>query len=215
MLMPDKAVRIEKCVSSDITRSALMHLQLEIDEPNAKGERNGRLVATDGHLLTTYPVEVDPEDTPGFITLEAFGAARKLKSSVARIRCTPEKLEVLPGGPTFTRPLHYGEGPGQSPDAVAYPDWRRALVRAEDSPKRAHLTLNAELLLALQRASGADMVTISVGDGDQPLIVYGASAPTESLSILMPARMTDCKCGAQPAEWRNTGRSRKDKNSNE
>lgn len=69
--------KLEKLASTDKTRPVLSALYLRVVESN--GERHGFVEGTDSYKLGRIPVELDDDDTEGFITLEALTAARKLK----------------------------------------------------------------------------------------------------------------------------------------
>ena len=128
MILPDS--KIENATSkNDVARPYLRHVYLDTAEQH--------LIATDGHILASIPVQTDPGDTAGFITVDAIKAARKAKT-VIRANDTL----AVENGPTFPRPTAENEGD--------FPDYKKVIP--EPSPFDFTIGIDAELLLRLAQA---------------------------------------------------------------
>lgn len=136
--------KIERmCDNPKNGRAQLMGAYLDLSEKDKPV-----LVATSGKHLAYVPVEVDENDTPGFVTVEAIKESRK-KSNMDCI--------MLNG----SQKLMSCEMP--RPDLGTFPNWRMVTKRPDGDPVL-KVMLNAELLDDLQ--SG-------IGNGEILLEFYG------------------------------------------
>lgn len=98
-----------------------------------------RLVVTNGRILASIPVEVEPGDVDGLVDLEPLNRARVKGVS---LRCGAKFLTVE-AGPAWPRPK----------TEKGYPEWHRALPRLKGK-KTAQVSINVDLLSDLGRAAG-------------------------------------------------------------
>lgn len=92
----DRDAKIELLISSDAARPHLNNAYLDVE--------NKCLVATDGHRLIKYAVEIDEGDTTGFVSATALKAARKLTPKDHQLIIRASKVLVLSDGTVFPRP---------------------------------------------------------------------------------------------------------------
>ena len=181
----NKNQKIEGVVSTDETRHVITMAHLEIE---GEGEdRRGRLTATDGRMMVQLRgLQVNEHDTPGFVTVGALKSAKK----TGELTCNGSL--AVTGGPTFPRPVD-----GQYPNVSQVID---PLFTRSEGVK---ITLDAELLVAIQRGLGAEGVTLHFAAGKEfelsPILVkghvrvsdksrYTGPDPSGSIGVLMPMR---------------------------
>ena len=142
-------LKLEKAVSRDQSRPVLCSLYLRITGEG--DDRKGFLEGTDSYHLTRIPVDVDENDTEGFIPVDAIIAARKAKVDVISAN----------GAVQFTTPagdnLQFTRGPGgQFPNTDQLLAIEPALIEGE----RWQIGLNPKFLLDLAESLGAETITL-------------------------------------------------------
>ena len=171
-----KEARIEKLVHprTGSGRDVLKHVQIERD-----GSGKAVAVATDGRMLACVPVELEEGDTPGLVSIEALGQARKLARKGEMARLEANGVLILPNGATYPRP---------DSENLKYPNWRQVVPNEEP---RFRIALSAERLLAIAEALGAkeSQVVLEFTDKLSPVRVK-ALASDEAIGVLMPVRMS-------------------------
>lgn len=169
-----KEARIEKMVypAKGVGREVLKHVYVEQD-----GEGKPVAVATDGRMLACVPVELEPGDTAGLVTVEALTQARKLARSGEMAQVEANGCLKLANGATLPRP------------ELQYPNWRQVVPQGEP---RFRFALSAERLLAIAQALGAkeSQVVLEFTDELSPVRVRAVGCNSEALGVLMPVRMS-------------------------
>ena len=136
------------------------------------------LVATNGHILALHPVQIDPGDVTGEVTIEALQAARKAKQD--HLLCNGS-MDV-PGGAKFPRMDH-----------ITFPDYQKVIP---DHNETLQIGINPELLFNLAKALGWKKGTgvmiefkgkKSGIDPNGAMRVTAANNP-EAIGVLMPMR---------------------------
>lgn len=158
-------------VSKDETRYALNNLHLDTA---AK-----RLVATDGHMLCSIPVEVQEGDTTGPIQPDAFAMARKDQRKSGTVEIKANGSVALPNGVTYERP-----------NVGQFPDYAQVIPEANRDGFK--IGLDARLLYDLAVAIGSEkgraIVTLCFGkDSADPIRV--TRSDNEAVGVLMPCRI--------------------------
>lgn len=196
-----KYPEVERVASKDDSRPVLSRLYLRILNPKAKAEnRKGVIEATDSFRLVQYPVELHPEDTEGFISVDALKALKKATSANRYIEvhlvCLEDrlKIETPDGVQTWTR-----ETDGQWPKFDS-------LIPDESELSEFRFGINAEFLAGLAKALGAKDSQVVVrftrqaaasGEGPQafapsnlrPFIVTAHGADEGAVALAMPVRV--------------------------
>jgi hypothetical protein len=143
-----KTAVVELVVSTDKTRPVLAAPYLEVQDGA------GTMIATNGRSMAVIPVEIDPHDVSGWVSIPALVADRKLarKSEPVEIVCNGSC--ALSDGSTFPRPL---ATPANAPEDYIhsrFPNWRQVVPDATKEPKLSIL-LDPSLLMELAKALGA------------------------------------------------------------
>ena len=99
MKVPEE--KIEKLVSDNPLRGPLVHTFL--DDCPRLSDGMGKLVSTNGKGLVAIPVELDPDDTPGLIPVDAIKAARKREAVSHRLVCNGD-VSIPETGVKYQRP---------------------------------------------------------------------------------------------------------------
>lgn len=177
-----KKQKIEACASLDSARPNLEAPYLDVAKK--------QLVASDGRLGIFLPVEVDAGDVSGPVPVEAFAAARRAQKRVASIEIRLPVLDAeVPLGPTYARKPLQGAPPISEllPRVDPRLDWADKGVTV--------VSLDAELLVTLQRALGSDGVTLLIRRGEAteainvlPLGVEPGAPFADGHGVLMPMR---------------------------
>ena len=108
-------------------------------------ETTGVAVATNGFCLASVPVQLDPEDIAGLISVEALRAAYKTKQACATIR-----LDA-----TTTRALALEDFDRPRPDpSLQFPDYQRMVPVCPEQTTPEPPTFNPFFLLDLTKALG-------------------------------------------------------------
>ena len=137
--------KIEKAVAKNDVRDYLEHCFLDCEQK--------KLVATNGHIITALNVELDEDDTTGFIPVEAIIRERKIAKLAKR-----EKLQIkangtliLSNGDTMTRPTGH----------KSFPNYQRLLnEKCYRNKQVVSVGLNAKLLYELSQTISADNCVI-------------------------------------------------------
>jgi hypothetical protein len=167
--IPAKA-KLDKLASKDASRPVLASLYLRIvDGPDG---RRGYIEGTDSYKLGRVPVELDADDTEGFIPVDVFTAARKLRATniVANgsLSLTDGHAELA----QYPRPEL-----GQFPNTDMLLDCPDATVDG----RRFRIGVNPTLLLELAQGMGAATVVLEFtahSDHDVSKRVASAGAPS-------------------------------------
>lgn len=169
----------EAVVSKDQTRPVLTHLYLRIEE--TEEGRKGTLEATDSYKLVRIPVEVEDDDTEGFIPVEVYKQARKVSSkTLGAVEVKANGSLDLQDGSSFPRTME-----GQFP---------RTGELMNLAPSEFEIGLNARFLYDLAQAFGEDTVRIRFTgrDGGQPDALRPMTVRPlggDADAILMPIRL--------------------------
>jgi hypothetical protein len=167
----------EAVPSKEKHRPVLTHLYLRITEEN--GERVGTLEATDSYKAVMIPVELEDEDTEGFVTIEALKQARK-DSPRGTVRLSANGGLVTPEGTEFSRPEA-----GQ---------WPRLPELVPQDTTEFEIGLSAKFLYEMAQAYGDDRVrikfTASTDGSPNPMrVMHVRPLNGEGEGILMPIRL--------------------------
>ena len=174
-----------------------LHSKLELAVDNSKGSyrpvltqahldvETSRLMATNGHILAVVPVDVEPGDVSGPVSIDAIKAARKTDKRCEQYEIKCNGSLELSDGQSFPRE---GEFP-QYPDVDS-------VSRQVDKPADFTINLNAELLYKLAQAIGADKkgdyrVRLSFRDihsDKQKTAIEVTNPANEAHGLLMPMR---------------------------
>lgn len=135
--METPRTEIEAIAGTKDIRQYLHHVYMD--------RTNNRLIATNGSAMAIVPVAPEsfsPEDTSGYLSLDAIKAARKVKhyAESPDALVANGSLTVL-HGPTFQRPTEESEG--------KYPDVDRI---THSQHAQAYIYVDAALLLQLAKA---------------------------------------------------------------
>lgn len=168
-------LKLEKIVSQDEARFSLNRIYHD--------KAASKIVATDGHRLVALPVTENEHDDAGFISKDAFVAARKAKpvGDAPALTIVGEKLSIPSAAQTFDC----------SADGMTFPEYQRVLPNFAIGDRNvATITLNAKYLLEIAQALGGqnDQVQISfkLDEAHGPLsIVAGTDG---GVAVLMPIR---------------------------
>lgn len=154
-----KSYKPELVAAKDDGRLPLNHLLLERESALEGG--GPALIATNGRMLVIVPVEAESADVDGLIPVEALKAARKIgpKSRNAVLSANGRvEYQTKDGGSTSV----------ERPEGK-WPPYRSVIPK----PDHAWVTLcvNAEYLLAVQKAMGASGLTICFDPaGNRPML---------------------------------------------
>jgi DNA polymerase III sliding clamp (beta) subunit (PCNA family) len=193
--------KFEKLASKDDTRPVLHALYLRIE---GEGDsRRGYIEGTDSYKLGRIPVELDDDDTEGFLQLEVLAAARKLKCDAIRCNGAVELAQYGQTVATYPR-----EDRGQFPNTAALIDHEPAQIEGE----RWKIGLNPAYLVDLAAAMGAETVELEFtatrpapGPDGGPVdfrpsnlrpitvrpgsLLKDADASPDTVGVLMPVRL--------------------------
>lgn len=178
--MKMRNTKIESALDSKDMREHLSEPYLDVE--------NERLVATNGKILTSIKVEVEPEDVSGYISKDALESARKIarkdKEDTIEIRANGS-LE-LKNGDKLNRP-----------DLGTFPDIDYILDMVETDPaKTIRLGINAKLLLNLAKslANATQVVILDFVIDDNNAVtsainVSVAKQGSDDKAVIMPVRI--------------------------
>lgn len=154
----DTQYKPELLISPDITRTST-HIGMYYDT-DAK-----LLCATNGHAFVGVPVTVEAGESSGYVTAEILKAARqfakKAKLAESTIEVTKTELRTFNGATktTAARPK------------AQFPAWRQLLPEiAPGDDNTVTVTLNAQLLLDVQKALNAATVTLVIPRPTAPTV---------------------------------------------
>lgn len=178
----DPKYKPELCACADETRVALQHVELDTEKK--------RLLATDGHRLVVVPCGVDIGDTRGPIPEAALVAARKAakkaKHPTAQVVCNGA-VKAPVAGQSFDRP-----------NDRAFPPVDEVIPR----DRKPTIALNAKYLKEIADAIGSSdgIVVLSLGDPEDPIVVWGTvggsrgatplDGARDAFAVLMPCRIS-------------------------
>lgn len=163
--------KIELAAAKDGSRYTINSVQFDAQKK--------RMIATDGHILASVPVETETNDHTCLIPLAAIAKIRKMGSKImaANVECNGKiTARDLDSSAVF----EYGEGP--------FPNWE-AVVPAE-AP--ATICINFQLLNRLAQALGANpdrpTITLHVKDASSAVRVTCEANP-DAIGVIMPCRL--------------------------
>lgn len=169
---------IEKvCADSTEVRTYLQHAYLDTGK--------ARLLASDGHMAVSLPVEVEDGDTDGAISVTALSAARRAAGKILDPQIKANGALSLPlAGVSFDRPT--------VPEGQAYPVGIIDKLAIGDMMSEITITLNAEklhkLALALTDKGREPIVTVrlpAIEATGQPAIVKPTHGGTDGRTGLL------------------------------
>lgn len=155
----EKKYKLEKVVSKD--RPSLSIIKRIGD----------RLLATNGHVLASVPIEVEEADTADGVSPEALIAARKASHTFDAPLALGE-TQAIPGGQTFPKV-----------DASSFPDVERVTKTARESYKIIRVGINAKSLHALADALGDEIVELEISSPSEPIFVRPIG---DAFGVIMP-----------------------------
>lgn len=174
-----KAHKIESAVSKDATRPAINHPYI----------RDGRLIATDGRILASIPIEgVEHEEQTELegkkLPAEALKAARKVggnKEEFSRLNVTDDNRCEVAGGASFPLPDLLPEAPKVAEIVSA-----RKHLHEEDSFA---VTLDVALVSKLAEALGDQNITF-IFPKEEPagIITMLPESRNGAFGLIMPRR---------------------------
>ena len=169
---------IERVTLTDETRPILAHPYLDVERKT--------LVATDGRALVALPVEIDPGDTSGPITIDALAAARKVGRK-------GELATILAGtGQKLTNQATYPRA-----NDINYPNWTQVMPR---NPGKIRIVFNAHLLFDITKAMGCTDVILEFDDATSPIKVTPGNSKScwpispscsGAVGVLMPIQLSE------------------------
>ena len=156
--------KIEECTSQDETRIILHSAKLHI------ADGKGTLVATDGRVIVSVPVVVDATDTPGLIHRDMLSMARERAKKeefdeVGEKYFVNTDVEVAAG----ERVAIKGGISQERGDVAKFPNDAKCW---ELKPPTIRLHLDANMLVKIQHAMGANNITLEcAGEDCEPILV--------------------------------------------
>ena len=150
-----------------------------------------RLIATDGHIMASVPVEADATDHAGIIPVVALKAARKLAKD-KRNRAMPAAVKIACNGSVTV-----SDGVASETHAYidgTFPNIDLILKGAPLPEGPPTIILDAELLLTLAKAIGPKMnnggyrVALWIDSKRLGPAYVKASANAEEFGLIMPMR---------------------------
>lgn len=174
-----KAQKIESAASKDQNRPAICHPFI----------RDGRLIATDGRILASIPIEgLEPEEETELegkkLPVEALKAARKVggsKEEFSRLNITEDSRCEVAGGASF--PL-----PELLPEAPKVADIISARKRPDEDDAFS-VTLDVSLIVKVAEALGDNNVTFIFTKGDaMKMVTMLPESRNGSFGLIMPRR---------------------------
>lgn len=157
------------------------------------------MIATDGHMLVSVPLEREAADDlgAGYIPVDAIRAARKADANMPRLS-TNENGQIGFDGHWTDRPMAEGDnGVGK------YPDWRKVIPPVKVKRMEPDASINAFLLYRAQQALTASAAQakqqglelwFGVNDDDntiavnKPIVATLVGKRDGSFAVIMPMR---------------------------
>lgn len=174
-----KAYKVESAVSKDQTRAAICHPFI----------RDGRLIATDGRILASVPIEgLEPEEEAEIegkkLPIEALKAARKVggtREENSRLNVTDDNRCEVAGGASFPLPELLPEAPkvAEIISVRKHPDEENAFA----------VTLDVALIAKLSEALGDQNITFIFTKGDPlKIVTMLPESRNGAFGLIMPRR---------------------------
>lgn len=174
-----KSQKIESAASKDQNRPAICHPFI----------RDGRLIATDGRILASVPIEgVEPEELCELegkkLPAESLKAARKVggtREEFSRLNVTEDNRCEVAGGASFPLPELLPEAPKVADiiSARKHPDEEDAFA----------VTLDVALIARLSEALGDQNITFIFTKGDaKKIVTMLPESRNGAFGLIMPRR---------------------------
>ena len=145
-----KRMKIELAASKDSKRYVLNEPYLDMED---RLTGKGTLVATDGQICAIVPVELDENDSEGYVSADVLKANRKQGFDSNSV--TVNGKAQFENGDTMSRHGKIAVG-----EAYKYPNWRAIVPNFENS-KTVSVALDAKLLNRLADAIGTEGVVLT------------------------------------------------------
>jgi hypothetical protein len=166
----DRKYRIEKCVSTDSTRTNMLYVYVT----------KNQAMATNGHMLALVPVKSDTGDTEGWLTPAALIQARKITPKAAGdVVISLNGGQVLIDGTKMVRPT----------EEMA-PKYDPIVKRAHEG-RQFKVGLDAAMLKALADALGSDELVLNFGSPKDAVLVTPMLEEDGVIGLLMPLKIND------------------------
>ena len=164
----ERKYRIEKCVSTDPSRTNLQNIYVS----------RRHAMATNGRILAICPVTLQEDDEIGSLTPEALKHARKVSAKgLETIHIGLNGAQVFPDKTIMARPE--GENP---------PHTFRILKDAQ-SNRKYRIGINAVYLKDLADALGNEELILEVGDPNSAILVRPVHFESGTVGLIMPIRL--------------------------
>jgi hypothetical protein len=166
----ERKYRIEKCVSSDPSRTNLQNIYIS----------RRHAMSTNGRILAIVPVQVQEDDEIGWLSPGALKHARKISSKgLDSVHIVLNGAQVLPDGTIMNRPE--GENPPRT----------FRILKDAHSNRKYRVGINASYLKDLSDALGNEELILEIGDPNSAILVRPVHSESGTVGLLMPIRLND------------------------
>ncbi len=156
--------KVELCASKDLTRPNLTGVYLDVAKRRA--------VAMDGHMMAIVPADILDGEVSGLVGPEALKSIRK--TGMHGDASKPDAI-ALPNGSTAPRAR------------LDFPPYEQVIPSYKPGDHNTiTIGLNADLLAKLQRAIGAETVTLTFPAKNGMLDPIVVNAGKEAFGVIMP-----------------------------
>jgi DNA polymerase III sliding clamp (beta) subunit (PCNA family) len=164
----ERKYKIEKCVSTDSTRTNMTNIFIT----------KRHAMATNGHMLAVVPVTFESEDTNGWLTPAALTQARKVTpKSAGDVVISLNGAQELIDGTRIVRPTE------EKPPKFVH------LLRLAHKDREFKIGLDAAKLKALADALGSDELVLDFGSTKAAVLVTPFHSEAGTIGLLMPLRI--------------------------
>jgi len=168
----ERKFKIEKCVSTDPSRTNLQNIYIS----------RRHALATNGRILAIVPVQVQEDDETGPLTPDALKHARKVSSKgLDSVQIVLNGAQVLPDGTIMNRP------DGEKPPHTF------RILRDAQSNRKYRIGINADYLKDLADALGSEELSLEIGDPNSTILVRPVHSESGTVGLIMPVRLTNKK----------------------
>ncbi len=162
-----KDCKLELAASKDASRHAIAEPFLDIKDGK------GQLIATDGRIMAIVPVEIDPDDTQGYLSSDVLKMARKLAKRSDTCTVNLNSVARLSADTQMPREGGAKDSDGRIPN---YPNWRQVMPDVDREIKFS-ISIDANRLWLLAQAMGTQAVTLQFKDAESIIAVLPTNAP--------------------------------------